>query len=58
MQRRPDETMLRDPGPQQIELLAKAAPGTRCTFMKLTRRRCRWPTKARERQFNEARWSF
>jgi hypothetical protein len=31
-----EETMLRDPGPQQIEPLAEAAPGTRCTRMKLT----------------------
>jgi GcrA cell cycle regulator len=38
-----EETMLRDPAPQQIEPLAEAAPGTRCTLMKLTRRTCRWP---------------
>ena len=38
-----EETMLRDPGPQQIEPLAEAAPGTRCTLMKLTRRTSRWP---------------
>jgi hypothetical protein len=37
------EIMLRDPGPQQIEPLAEAAPGTRCTLMKLTSRTCRWP---------------
>jgi hypothetical protein len=28
------EEMLRDPGPQRIEPLAKAAPGTRCTLIK------------------------
>jgi hypothetical protein len=38
-----EETMLRDPGPQQIEPLAEAAPGTRCTLIKLTSRTCRWP---------------
>jgi GcrA cell cycle regulator len=38
-----EETMLRDPGPQQIEPLAEPPPGTRCTLMKLTRRTCRWP---------------
>jgi hypothetical protein len=37
------DTELHDPGPQQIEPLAEAAPGTHCTLMKLTSRTCRWP---------------
>jgi hypothetical protein len=45
-----EETMLHDPGPQQIEPLAEAAwPATRCTIMQLTSRTCRWPLWGKER---------
>jgi hypothetical protein len=45
-----EETMLRDPGPQQIEPLTEAArPATRCTIMQLTSRTCRWPLWGKER---------
>jgi GcrA cell cycle regulator len=50
---RPDDLMLRDPGPgtcPRPELLAEAArPATRCTIMQLTSRTCRWPLWGKER---------